>query len=232
MSTTSRKARNGINWRIIVFGAVVASLPLWVVYTYVSDVMQQGVGGKNGEYTQVELKWMSSFDFNQTAGTIDDVPKRWRDLDGQKVLLRGEIWAPNSAGPEMTQFDLCYSIAKCCFSGPPQVQHFVRSQAVKGPVPNYNGLVEVRGTLHVNVIPGPDKIASVYQLDVDSVSLPDESFPMWIVWVGGGVIGAVGLIALVRKLNAMKAPQAVAAQLKPLTEPSGESNISRIPTQT
>src|SRR5262245_45077185 len=99
MSQTSRQAprRRGINVRVIVFTAVVAFVPLWVLYTYVSDVVQQGVGSKQGEYTEVELKWMSSFDFNQQTGTIDDVPKRWRDLDGKKVLLHGEIWAPNSA---------------------------------------------------------------------------------------------------------------------------------------
>jgi hypothetical protein len=222
---------------MIVFIAVVAFVPLWVMYTYVSDVMNQGVGAKKGDYTEVELKWMSSFDFNQQTGTIDDVPKRWRDLDGKKVILHGEIWAPNSAGPEMTAFDLCYSIAKCCFSGPPQVQHFVRSKSVAGPLPNYSGLVEVRGTLHVNVIPGPDKIASVYQLDVDSVSMPDESFPMWIVYVAGAIIlAAIGtqVVRVVRRRAALAPARGVThpAQLNPLTGPVGESNISRIPTQS
>jgi hypothetical protein len=161
--------RERINFRIIAFIIIVGFIPLWVIYTYLSDVMHQGVVGREGEYTRVELKWMSTFDFDQVAGTLEDVPKRWREFDGKKVILRGEIWAPDSASPEISRFDLCYSIAKCCFSGPPQVQHFVKCQVKEGVVPYYNGQVEVRGTLHVKVIPGPEKVASVYQLEVERV---------------------------------------------------------------
>jgi len=161
--------RERINLRIVAFILIVGFIPCWVLYTYLTDMMHQGVVGKEGDYTRVELKWMSSFDLDQVAGTINDVPKRWREFDGKKIILRGEIWSPDSSSPEIDHFDLCYSIAKCCFSGPPQVQHFVKSRAAKGVLPNYGGLVEVRGTLHVKVVPGPEKIASVYQLDVERV---------------------------------------------------------------
>jgi hypothetical protein len=73
--------------------------------------------------------------------------------------------------PRISNFDLCYSIAKCCFNGPPQVQHFVKSTVVNGKkVPYYDGLVRVTGTLHVNVKTDElGKVASVYQLDVERV---------------------------------------------------------------
>jgi hypothetical protein len=225
--------RGKINVRIVVFVALIVLVPGWLMYTYFSDLLHKGVVGQEGDYTRVELRWMSTFEFNQTTGTIDDVPRRWRELDGKKVILTGEIWAPNSAGPEITAFDLCYSIAKCCFTGPPQVQHFVKSRAVNGPVPNYAGQVEVRGTLHVNVIPGPEKIDSVYQLDVESVTLPDQSFPMWIVWGIGGFVCVAGAAELVRRRMVRRLPVGrPAAQLNPLSGPSEVSNISRIPTQT
>ena len=82
------------------------------------------------------------------------------------------MWNKQAAGPEVPQFQLCYSIAKCCFSGPPQVQHFVDSTVVNGgSVPYYSGLVSVTGTLHVNVKVDQEvgKVVSVYQLDVERV---------------------------------------------------------------
>jgi hypothetical protein len=90
-------------------------------------------------------------------------------LDGKKVVLYGEMWAPDSASPDLDHFELCYSRAKCCFSGPPLVQHFVKSKAMKGTVEYDGGLVKVKGILHVNIIPGVEKIASIYQLQVESV---------------------------------------------------------------
>ncbi|MGH7176227.1 MAG: hypothetical protein ACREJC_02500, partial [Tepidisphaeraceae bacterium] len=101
---------------------------------------------------------------------IDDIPKKWRELDGQKVVLYGDMWQGFDAAGKLAGFDLCYSIAKCCFSGPPQVQHFVKSKVVPGrTVGYYNSQVKVTGILHVKVISGPEKVDSVYQLDVETV---------------------------------------------------------------
>jgi hypothetical protein len=162
------RLRDRINFRLVLLFAVVAAPIAWMMYIFLESEITHGIKDVGG-YKQVDLKAMSSFDFNQTYGRLEDVPARWRDLDGQKVILYGEMWAPNTIAPELDQFDLCYSITKCCFSGPPQVQHFVKSRAIRGLLPYYSGLVKVKGTLHVDVKQGEGKIASVYQVDVESV---------------------------------------------------------------
>jgi hypothetical protein len=129
-----------------------------------------GVKQLDGGYTYVDLKAMSTFTFDQANGTMNDVPQKWRELDGKKVVLHGEMWEPSGAGPTVEQFELVYSIAKCCFSGPPQIQHFVHSQAQPGAkLGYYEGTVEVKGVLHVNVKKEAGAVKSVYQLDVESV---------------------------------------------------------------
>jgi hypothetical protein len=158
-----------INVRLIIFAAVVLGLVGYPLYLYLESEITGGVRNVGGGYKEVDLKALSSFAFDQEHGTNNDVPRKWRDLNGQKVILFGEIWAPNSASPDLTDFELCYSIAKCCFSGPPQVQHFVKSRPAKGTVPYYSGLVKVKGTLYVDVKSGPGKVASVYQMDVEGV---------------------------------------------------------------
>src|SRR5207249_4376754 len=95
------------------------------VYVLVDAQISGGIKDAGGGYKQVDLKAMSLFTFDQDNGTIKDIPKKWRDLEGQKVILEGELWSPASAGPHGASVQLCYSIAKCCFQGPPQVQHFV-----------------------------------------------------------------------------------------------------------
>ena len=113
---------------------------------------------------------MSTFAFDQANGTIGDVPEKWRQLDGKKVILYGEMWEPQGAGPTVSDFQLVYSIAKCCFSGPPQIQHFVHSRAMPdAKLGYYEGTVEVKGVLHVDVKKDQGRVASVYQLDVESI---------------------------------------------------------------
>src|SRR5450432_2525190 len=161
--------RERLNFRLIIFLLVVGTPLVWVMYTFLNAELTHGIQDAGNGYTHVDLKAMSTFAIDQTNGRIDDVPEMWRKLDGKKVILEGEIWAPDSASAELNHFDLCYSITKCCFSGPPLVQHFVKSKPSQGTVSFYNGLVKVKGTLHVSIIPGGDKIASIYQLDVESV---------------------------------------------------------------
>ena len=107
-------------------------------------------------------------------GTVNDVPKRYRALDGKRVLLKGFMYPLTSAGPKGAEFQFVYNINKCCFSGPPQVQERVFAHGAKGrAVPLYRDvLVELYGTLHVRVIregEGADAaILSVYDIDVES----------------------------------------------------------------
>src|SRR4051812_6902946 len=115
-------APRATNWNMIARVGVISALVLAMVgyalkVTYES-VVQGGVINK-GQFYEVELKQMSNFEMDQINGTLADVPARFRDLDGKKVLLTGEV-APtgNEGGSKVTRFSLCYSVAKCCFGGP------------------------------------------------------------------------------------------------------------------
>ena len=159
-----------INLRMVAFIAFIALLVGYPVYVMVDMQLTGGVKQLEGGYTYVDLKAMSTFNFDQNNGTINDVPAKWRELDGKKLVLHGEMWQPTGAGPYVNNFELVYSIAKCCFSGPPQIQHFVHSTAQPGAkLAYYEGTVEVKGVLHVDVKKEAGAVKSVYQFDVESV---------------------------------------------------------------
>src|SRR5688572_18283022 len=109
-----------VNLRLIVFLAFLGVVIGYPAYVYLDAALTGGVKRVEGGYTEVDLKAMSTFHFDQQDGTIDNIPAKWRELDGKKVILYGEI-APTmtSAGPFIETFQLCYSVAKCCYSGPP-----------------------------------------------------------------------------------------------------------------
>jgi hypothetical protein len=159
--------------RMLVFVAIVAVLLGYPMYVYLDSVMTGGIRDVGHGFKEVDLKAMSTFPFDQQAGTIEHVPAKWRALDGQKVVLYGEMWQPFEAGGgALAGFDLCYSIAKCCFSGPPQIQHFVKARVKPGRTLYYHpNQVKVTGVLHVSVEYDKEagKVASVYQLDVEDV---------------------------------------------------------------
>jgi len=159
------------NARMLIFGVVMMFPIGYIVYDFLDSVITGGIKDIGGGYKQVDLKAMSNFPLDQVAGTQQDIPKKWRDLDGQHVVLYGEMWQPMSADNDnISGFDLCYSITKCCFNGPPQVQHFVRSRVVPGKsLSYYPNLVKVTGTLHVHLEQDAGRVSSVYQLDVENI---------------------------------------------------------------
>ena len=157
-----------INFRIIVFALAVLAPVGWIVYTYVDAVVSGGIHDRGG-YIEADLKAMSLFPFDQVNGKLTDVPPQWRALDGKRVQVVGEMWAPGSAAPEIRNFQVVYSIGKCCFNGPPQIQHFVQAEAKGGTVPFISGLVKITGTLHVDVKRNDEKVSQVYALDVEKV---------------------------------------------------------------
>ena len=159
-----------INLRMIIFVGVIAVLVGYPVYILVAAQLNGGIKDLGNGYKQVDLKAMSTFTFDQANGTLDDIPKQWRDLNGQKVVLYGEIWSPYEANNQIAGFDLCYSIAKCCFAGPPPGQHFFQSRVPQGKsVDYYQGKVKVTGVLHISVHKAGGKVNSIYQLEVASV---------------------------------------------------------------
>lgn len=161
--------RERFNLRIILFVIALGAIVGFPVYLFVDSVVSGGVKDR-GDYKEVDLKAMSDFPFDQNKGTLADVPERWRQLDGQRILVTGEIWAPNSTSPRLNNFELVYSISQCCFSGPPQIQHFVQADVPEGSVPYYRGLVKVLGTLRVDIERDEEgKVARVYRMEVERV---------------------------------------------------------------
>src|SRR3954469_2464715 len=106
-----------VNWGVVVRVGLIVTLILALVgyalkVTYES-VIQGGVVN-SGDYFTVELKQMSNFEMDQQNASVADVPERFRNLDGKKVLLEGEI-APggDDARAKVSRFIICYSVAKC-----------------------------------------------------------------------------------------------------------------------
>jgi hypothetical protein len=173
----ARPVRRPRNWSMIVRVGLVVGFVLFLV-GYAMKVTYESVirGGvvSAGDHFRVELKQMSNFEMDQVGGSVADVPERYRELDGKKVILEGEV-APAGfvSGDMVKQFSLCYSVAKCCFGGPPKVQHFVACRAADGkPLPNYEGagMIRVYGTLSVKVVKNDaGKIDSVFQLAVNRI---------------------------------------------------------------
>ena len=173
-TSTHRPVSRRINFRLLAFIVVVGGLVGYPVY-----LMLDSWGGTRqvGQYTELNLKAIGNFPFPDSGGRTEDVPQRWRELDGKKVLLQGEIFAPD-AGSEMTNFQLVYSIQKCCFNGPPKVQERVFAYLPPGrPLPNYDQQVvaKVYGTLHVKVKSDGGVVTSVYDLDVEKFEVVGPS---------------------------------------------------------
>ena len=157
-----------VNWRVVAFVGVLAFLFGVPTYQYLRAAMTGGITeGANGAKL-VDFKAMVSFPFDQQFGTADDVPARYRALDGQTVVLRGEIAPSGSAGKKVGDFALVYSVAQCCYSGPPQIQHFVQCTVADDAKVDYvGGPVVVRGTLSVDVAREDGQITGVYHLKVN-----------------------------------------------------------------
>ncbi len=161
--------RERFNFRIIIFTLLVMVVVGYPIYVFVDSTVSGGIKDR-GDYKEVDLKAMSDFPFDQTKGTADDVPPQFRALDGQKILVRGEMYDARGTDDKVNQFVLVYSIAKCCYSGPPKVQHWVQAKTVDKPVDYYSGLVEVFGTLHLDIERSGGKVTQVYRMEVEKLA--------------------------------------------------------------
>jgi len=162
-----------INFRLLFFSLAVLLVIGYPVYIYLEDKLTGGIRDIGDGVKQVNLKAMSSFVFDQTNGTVADIPEQWRQLDGQRVLLQGEMVPPNlSARGGAGKFQLVYSVQQCCFTGVPQIQHFIQCTVPDGDeVPYYDYQVKVLGKLTVKVTRDPEtgKINGVYHVDVERI---------------------------------------------------------------
>jgi hypothetical protein len=163
------KYRQPMSWPARLTLAAAAFVLIYPVYCVLEAAITHGIHPQGGLLV-VDMKAMSDFTLDQVAGTDDQIPRPYRDLDGKRVMLAGEIWAPDTAAANLDRFSLCYSINNCCFAGPPRVQHFVKATVLPGRAVQYlPGVVSVIGTLHVGVERADGAVASVYRLDVEKV---------------------------------------------------------------
>jgi hypothetical protein len=93
------------NWRVVIFAGVMLCLIGWPV-CYFLDARFDNRVHYFGTYREVSLRALGDFDLDPNIGTLADVPSKLRELDGQKVLLEGEIYAPQEAGKNTTEFQL------------------------------------------------------------------------------------------------------------------------------
>src|SRR3954465_10069378 len=119
MKSESHRLTGRINVRITLFATVVVLVAGWPVYSFVSESVTGGVHDR-GSYKEVDLKAMGNFLIDRRDGALNDVPARYRSLDGQKVLLPGLVLPTTQAGPHISEFFLQYSAMSCCIGvGPP-----------------------------------------------------------------------------------------------------------------
>ena len=157
-----------INWRVVFFAILLLSIVGTPAYVYLRAATSGGIS-QRGDLVEVDIFAMSNFEFDQIDGVTADVPKRYRNLDGKRVLLCGEMWETQSAAGQVNSFDLVYSIIKCCIGPGPKVQHFIKCKVQNRGVEYHSGQVNVIGILHVNVERAYGRVQSVYRLEVERV---------------------------------------------------------------
>lgn len=165
----ARPKRPPVNLRMVLLLAFLGLPFLYFGYVIIDQAVTGGVT-KRGDVYEVDLKSLGSFPFDPFADGDGAIPQRWRDLDGKKVELVGEMWAGGSAAPKLERFELVYSIQDCCFGGPPRVQERVFAKAKPGErLPFHWQPVRVIGTLHVGTRKVDGQAVSVFEMDVDQL---------------------------------------------------------------
>lgn len=135
-----------------------------------------GVGAP--KYVEVDLKALGNFTFDEEKGRTQDIPRRWRDLDGRQVALTGFMLSPSEAGAGVQKYQLVYNVTSSSgIKGPPLVQERVNATApASTPVFSVYDYVRVIGVLHVGVQRDQSgEVSSVFRMDVESVVSLDDA---------------------------------------------------------
>jgi hypothetical protein len=161
-----------LNLRVLIFAGLVFLLLVWPIYMLVRNTLSHGIIDR-GSYKEVNLKALGNFPLIPAKGTMNDVPERFRALDGRRVQLEGLVGPPlNDASRHPGQFQFVYNIQICCFGGPPYPQERVFCKPASGCADNVyadpGGSYRMVGILHVNVQKDETgNISSVYTMDVE-----------------------------------------------------------------
>jgi hypothetical protein len=162
-----------VNVRMIAVVVVFSLLVGWPVHNLIKGELNHGIE-KVGDHFVVDLKALGNFPFDAVTGTLDNVPPRYRQLDGKRVVLEGFMVVRNDASDDVNKFQLVYNVQICCFRGPPQVQERVFCTVPHGGTTRLypqNEEIRIYGTLHANAdreSPG-DRLEMLYTLDVERV---------------------------------------------------------------
>ena len=124
--SANRPMSRRINARLIAFlGTIVIVVGSIVYFAWPAIALALGGGireGRDGKI--VDLRALGYFAIDPKDGTLNNVPKRFRELDGQHVVLDGFMFGGDSVY-EPRDYQFVYNIQNCCFNGPPLVQERV-----------------------------------------------------------------------------------------------------------
>jgi hypothetical protein len=128
---------------------------------------------------EVNLKDMSLFDFDQNNGTLNDIPRRFRELDGKRVTFACEMWDPKTkADATLASFWAVYSLNDWSFRGARHAQDFWQCTPADGvQIRLLKTAAIVTGTLHVRILKANGFIQSIYQVDVGDARPYTADFP-------------------------------------------------------
>ena len=140
-----------LTWRRTGLGQDRAYIAGYPLYSYIESQLHGGIF-RHGDLISVDLQAMSDFEMNQVLREFRfDSPTLSRSGRPAGRACRRNVGAAHADG-KLSSFDLVYSIGKCCFIGPPKVQHFVKATLPPGKTASLSaGLVTVTGILHVGV---------------------------------------------------------------------------------
>ncbi|MDB5329784.1 MAG: hypothetical protein JWP03_935 [Phycisphaerales bacterium] len=164
----SRFRKLRVNMRMLVAGAAIGLPVFWFTSAFVEQVVYGGVHRHDG-WTEADLKALGNFPFNKETGTIDQVPSKYRALDGQRVVLTGFMYSNTGAGDRVHDFEFVYNIQQCCFGGPPKVQERVFARCPDHKAVTFaSDLRRLTGILHVKLDRDAEGVvSSVYTMDVE-----------------------------------------------------------------
>ena len=152
-------------------------------------------------YRPVNLQEMGNFAFDDHQGVINDVPERFRRLNGKRVVVTGFMFPTFEAGNRVHECQLVYNLPP---HHPPFVQERIFCFAHGGgtiPLYSYDRLVRLFGTLHVGPLAraADGKIIMLYQMDVDRVQSVDADADAGWLWawdrsVAWGLAGSAAVV--------------------------------------